>query len=91
MEFADKELKCATCGKAFVFSADEQQLFYLKGFVYPPKHCKKCKGTIYGRFETQVRCSECFKETSVPFKPSGKKPILCIDCGLPDLLCQRDC
>lgn len=47
MEFADRELKCATCGKPFVFSADEQQLFYVKGFIYPPEHCKKCKGTNF--------------------------------------------
>jgi CxxC-x17-CxxC domain-containing protein len=80
MDFVDRELKCSTCGKAFVFSADEQQLFDLKGFVQAPKHCKKCRGTIYGRFETRVRCSECFKETTIPFKPSGKKPILCIEC-----------
>jgi CxxC-x17-CxxC domain-containing protein len=80
MELADRELTCSACGKAFVFSANEQQLFSLKGFVHAPKHCKKCRGIIHGRFETHVRCSECFKETTVPFKPSGKKPILCIDC-----------
>ena len=80
MEFADMELNCSTCGNAFVFASNEQQLFKLKGFVHAPKKCKKCKGKIYGQFETPVRYSECFKETTVPFKPSGRKPILCIDC-----------
>ena len=27
-----------------------------------------------------VKCSECGKETTVPFKPDGQRPVFCKDC-----------
>src|SRR5210317_228332 len=30
--------------------------------------------------ETEVICDKCGKETTVPFKPTGNKPVLCRDC-----------
>ena len=32
------------------------------------------------RVETQVDCSECGIDTTVPFKPTGKRPMLCSSC-----------
>ncbi len=37
MEFADRTLTCRICEKRFVFSAEEQQFFKLKGFVNDPR------------------------------------------------------
>ena len=34
----------------------------------------------FGREMHKVTCSECGKETEVPFKPDGERPIYCRDC-----------
>jgi Probable zinc-ribbon domain len=42
-ELADKDLRCATCGDRFVFSAGEQELYRLRGVTQQPEHCPDCK------------------------------------------------
>ena len=34
----------------------------------------------FGREMHKVNCSECGKETEVPFKPDGDRPVYCRDC-----------
>jgi len=34
----------------------------------------------FGRTLHRVKCSECGRETEVPFKPSGDRPVYCRDC-----------
>jgi len=34
----------------------------------------------FGRAMYKVTCSECGKETEVPFKPDGERPVYCRDC-----------
>jgi CxxC-x17-CxxC domain-containing protein len=82
MDLADRELKCSECGEMFVFSAGEQQFFRDRGFNHDPKRCKQCKQiSAKGvRVETHVKCSECGIDTTVPFKPTGKRPVLCSSC-----------
>jgi CxxC-x17-CxxC domain-containing protein len=92
MEFQDKTLKCIDCGTDFVFTAGEQLFFYDKQFKNEPKRCKACKSkrvSILGaapprtgnhRVETKMVCSQCGKETTVPFKPTQGRPVLCRDC-----------
>jgi hypothetical protein len=41
-ELADKDLRCATCGDGFVYSAGEQELFRLRGISHEPEHCPNC-------------------------------------------------
>jgi len=41
-EFADKDLRCASCGDGFVLSAGEQELFRLRGITAQPEHCPNC-------------------------------------------------
>jgi hypothetical protein len=41
-EFADKDLRCASCGDGFVLSAGEQELFRLRGITGQPEHCPNC-------------------------------------------------
>ena len=33
-----------------------------------------------GKIETHTNCSQCGKETTVPFKPTQGRPVLCRDC-----------
>jgi CxxC-x17-CxxC domain-containing protein len=85
MEFTDRVLKCNDCGAEFIFTAGEQLFFYDKQFKNDPKHCKQCKakrvrGGPRVRSETRTTCSECGEETTVPFKPTQGRPVLCRSC-----------
>ncbi len=88
MEYRDKVLKCAECGSEFVFTAGEQLFFADRGFKNEPKRCKNCKskrGQSTGsqgrqRVETTTVCSQCGKETTVPFKPTQGRPVYCREC-----------
>jgi CxxC-x17-CxxC domain-containing protein len=85
MEFIDRVLKCNDCGADFVFTAGEQLFFHDKQFKNDPKHCKQCKakrvrGGPRVRSETRTTCSECGEETTVPFKPTQGRPVLCRSC-----------
>jgi len=91
MEFQDKVLKCVDCGKEFVFTAGEQLFFHDKQFKNEPKRCKECKakrvavlgaqqGHSYVKTETRTNCSQCGKETTVPFRPTQGRPVLCREC-----------
>ncbi|MGA9463498.1 MAG: zinc-ribbon domain containing protein [Terracidiphilus sp.] len=84
MNLVDKELRCFDCGAGFVFSAAEQEFFKYKGFENEPKHCKQCKAKrqkgIVRAVETRIKCSECGAETTVPFKPTQNRPVLCRGC-----------
>jgi CxxC-x17-CxxC domain-containing protein len=90
MEYHDKVLKCAECGAEFVFTSGEQMFFADKGFKNEPKRCKACKasraqgngsgsGSVQ-RVETKTVCSQCGKETTVPFKPTQGRPVYCREC-----------
>ena len=88
MEFHDKVLKCSECGAEFVFTAGEQMFFADKGFKNEPKRCKACKAKraeVGGsgnqpRAETKTTCSQCGKETTVPFRPTQGRPVFCREC-----------
>jgi CxxC-x17-CxxC domain-containing protein len=85
MEFTDRVLKCVDCGAEFVFTAGEQLFFHDKQFKNDPKRCKQCKakrarGGSKVRTETRTHCSLCGKETTVPFKPTQGRPVLCRSC-----------
>ncbi len=87
--FEDKTLTCRDCGREFVFSASEQEFFAEKGFTNEPGRCPECRaarkqnsnrGGFRQREMFSVVCSACGKETEVPFRPSGDRPVYCSDC-----------
>jgi CxxC-x17-CxxC domain-containing protein len=85
MDFQDRTLKCVSCGKDFVFTADEQLFFQQKQFTNDPKHCKECKAkratkVSRSRPETRTVCASCGIETTVPFRPNQGRPVLCRAC-----------
>jgi CxxC-x17-CxxC domain-containing protein len=96
MQFVDRFLKCTDCGNDFVFTAGEQLFFFDKQFKNDPKRCKLCKAKRaglgrsanpnappvlpYSRTETRTECSACGIETTVPFKPTQGRPVLCRSC-----------
>ena len=86
-QFQDRALKCIDCGAEFVFSAGEQQFFHDKNFKNEPKRCKACKtkkqgsgGSAHMRTETHTSCSQCGRETTVPFRPTQGRPVFCREC-----------
>ncbi|MGA8042068.1 MAG: zinc-ribbon domain containing protein [Terracidiphilus sp.] len=86
MEFTDRVLTCIDCGAEFIFTAGEQLFFHDKQFTNDPKRCKQCKAKraagngARARTETRTTCSECGLSTTVPFKPTQGRPVLCRSC-----------
>jgi len=95
MEFQDKVLKCIDCGADFIFTAGEQLFFHDKQFKKEPKRCKACKAkrvsvlgaapvahapSGFSKVEPRTVCSQCGKETTVPFKPTQGRPVFCREC-----------
>ncbi|MDR3590896.1 MAG: zinc-ribbon domain containing protein [Negativicutes bacterium] len=91
----DKTLTCRDCDKDFTFSASEQDFFAEKGFTNEPGRCPDCRaarkqqnsgggGYSHGGYQRRemhpATCAECGKETQVPFRPSGDRPVYCSDC-----------
>ena len=95
-QFADRILTCSDCHGDFVFTAGEQLFFFDKQFKNDPKRCKPCKSRRSGlsaaasglgpaaaglsRTETRTECSDCGIHTTVPFKPTQGRPVLCRQC-----------
>jgi CxxC-x17-CxxC domain-containing protein len=95
VEFTDRTLTCIECGEEFVFSAGEQKFFALKNLVNDPRRCKNCKvqrppgggardrsftGSSFVKHETLATCSQCGKQTTLPFRPTQGRPVFCRDC-----------
>ncbi len=89
MAAQDKTLVCRDCGAQFIFSAGEQEFYQQKGFDHPPSRCPDCRAKRRGvdsrppsgeRQMYSVICSECGKETTVPFEPRTDKPVYCQSC-----------
>lgn len=87
MAFEDRTLVCRSCGKEFTFTAGEQEFFSEKGLQNEPRHCRECREANRrehdsgGRRESYaVVCARCGAETTVPFKPTGDRPVYCRNC-----------
>ena len=94
--FDDRLLTCSDCHGEFIFTAGEQLFFHDKQFKNDPKRCKPCKSRRSGlaaaangtgpaaagisRTETRTECSDCGIQTTVPFKPTQGRPVLCRSC-----------
>jgi CxxC-x17-CxxC domain-containing protein len=88
MEFQDRMLRCVDCGAEFVWTAGEQMFYADKNFKNEPKRCRACKSkraqqgppVPRERVETRTTCSNCGKETTVPFRPTQGRPVFCREC-----------
>ncbi|SCY14968.1 zinc-ribbon domain containing protein [Alkaliphilus peptidifermentans] len=94
--YKDKNLNCKDCGVEFAFTASEQEFFAEKGFTNEPGRCPSCRAAkkAQGRNNSgrqnrtqrqmfSATCVTCGGTASVPFQPSGDKPIYCKDCYQP--------
>ena len=91
MSFEDKTLECSDCGATFTFSAEEQEFFKSKGYTNEPKRCPSCRQArkaerygnnnySYNRKMFPAVCSQCGKDTEVPFQPREGRPVYCSEC-----------
>ena len=95
MAFQDRNLTCVECDQTFVFTADDQQYHADKGYTNEPKRCPNCRqarrasrgydggGGFGGGMRREMHpavCAECGKDTEVPFRPTGERPVYCSDC-----------
>ncbi len=87
--FNDKILVCRECGREFEFTASEQEFYAEKGFTNEPGRCPECRAARKQRNGGGYRqqremfpaiCATCGVETTVPFQPSGDRPVYCRDC-----------
>ena len=93
--YNDETLTCVDCGRAFPFTASEQEFFASKGFTNKPSRCGDCRAArkaagggrsgpsrgVYGQREMfKATCSQCGGVAEVPFQPRGDKPVYCRDC-----------
>ncbi len=90
----DKTLRCKDCNANFVFTESEQAFYKEKGFENEPQRCPACRSARKqqargggagnaGRGPREMFpaiCSECGRDTMVPFRPTGDKPVYCRDC-----------
>jgi len=96
--FSDKTICCKDCGRDFDFTVSEQEFYAEKGFTNEPGRCPECRaarkaqarggrgGGGYGQSDRQMYaaiCATCGKETTLPFQPSGDRPVYCRDCYKP--------
>lgn len=87
MAFQDQTLQCRDCGNTFVWTASEQEFYQQKGFQNAPVRCPQCRAAKKARMDEggarqsfEITCSSCGKKDTVPFRPSGDKPVFCGDC-----------
>jgi CxxC-x17-CxxC domain-containing protein len=94
MVFQDKMLTCSDCGTDFTFSSNEQEFFASKGYTNEPRRCIDCRqarkkrqknGNGYGDYRAprrmfSVLCTQCGRETEVPFEPREDRPVYCGKC-----------
>lgn len=82
------KLVCRTCASAFMLEEDERILYERMGFERMPERCKVCRGSDKAlkaavkpeREMYTAICDACGKETQLPFKPKGDKPVYCKAC-----------
>lgn len=86
MQYADKHLVCRDCAAGFIFTANEQEFFRQKGLINEPRRCEACRVVMRAARQgkqvelTAVDCEQCGAQTKVTFKPTGRKPVLCLQC-----------
>ncbi|MBQ3092767.1 MAG: zinc-ribbon domain containing protein [Clostridia bacterium] len=82
--YEDKTLICKDCGSEFIFTAGEQEFYAEQGFENEPKRCKACrdarKAVDYKRQMFTTVCDACSETATVPFEPSGDRPVYCSAC-----------
>jgi len=91
----DKSITCVDCGEEFLFTAGEQAFYRERGLTNEPTRCKRCREArkanrgdaggggghgVSNKPMFAAVCSNCGRDTTVPFQPTSGRPVLCRDC-----------
>ncbi len=84
----DRELRCASCGQLFTWTAGEQSYYADKHLSNEPRHCHACKARRLAppsappraSVSSEATCSQCGRPTTVPFRPAEGRPVYCRTC-----------
>ncbi len=93
---ADITISCVECGSDFAFTDRDQAFYAERGMSQPKRcrNCRQARKQSGGgggggfsggggggdRQRFTITCSQCGREDTVPFKPSGNRPVLCRSC-----------
>ena len=90
MSFQEKFIPCSDCGTTFTFTTVEQEYFQSRGYTNDPKRCLPCRQTrqaehtgsnyMTNRTMFPTTCTDCGKDTEVPFEPISGRPVYCSQC-----------
>lgn len=79
----DQIIKCATCGKDFVWSVQEQELYASRNYQ-PPKHCRTCRAKRRERRDRITKHASSAATSTVKILSPSKKvwsEVICDNCG----------
>jgi CxxC-x17-CxxC domain-containing protein len=81
--YADKELRCVTCGAEFIFSAAEQQFHAARGLTHEPRRCRPCRQARRGagREDARAPAAPATKETDSEGGGRRSFHAVCSACG----------
>ena len=92
MVFQERMLTCVQCSTPFPFTVEDQQFHAERGYTNEPRRCPACREArraerrSMGGFGGGMRqmypvvCAQCGKDTEVPFRPTGTRPVYCSEC-----------
>ena len=93
MVLSDIAFQCTDCGAEFLFTVGEQEFHAARGFTNQPKRCTACCHARRGDWRSggggynsgpreafAIVCSGCGADATVPFRPTGDRPVYCSDC-----------
>jgi len=89
--FLEKTRVCQECGRPFIWSADEQEYYVMRGFGHEPALCGECRLRRRDRMprppaEYKTICAKCAKGVYVPFASGEGRTAYCRDCFEMELL-----
>ena len=71
-QFKNEPKRCKNC--------KDKRVAVLGSAPYGSSSQASSRGHSYAKTETRTNCSRCGKETTVPFRPTQGRPVLCRDC-----------
>lgn len=84
MNFQDRNLVCSDCNSSFVFSAQEQEMYYERRYANAPKRCPACRQARKTRQAAET--ANTFGANSFgarTYNPAPRQmfPAVCSECG----------
>ncbi len=80
MNFQDRTLVCSDCNNSFVFTAQEQEMYYERRYANAPKRCPTCREARKARQAAETTVNR-FGNGNYNSTPRQMFPAVCSECG----------